>query len=596
MRIFFVGLLALAFMSGCATVDIKQTRLNTNKPLAQGHGVVVLQVVNNAQRLAALHKGWTEVIAFRTDNMKEIENAAIEKAKAEAAKKGKAFNPEKVDWEPEFYSFTPVAEGTIDSQLFMGSMPEGTYMVSTLYSFYSDGNMSSWITMPVMYSAGKFNVVPNQMTELGTLVFQPLLNVKNASFWSNSSSMKAYVTRVNESQNLGEFVLSHYPVISANLDTSTRNGWQDDDLNEYRTKLSELSRENAYSSRAVAMANSGNAALVAKFGQVRVRQNDNTWQNFNLPTNAQMSAVLDFEDTIYVGGERGQLFVQQPDMQWQLHHPVSQKEAIIWMAQTEERGYALTSSAKNYTVYSFEKPLSQWVETGSFVKKNANDWLVQNGGLFAFITSHKTLRIVNDNKMYDLKADGTWAMKPTDSMRDLAKVGDNILVGLEVSQWDGVGDQVYSTDNGDTWIQVSRRLKLFGDNKTDTSLPAYTLEKGLVTLGRVKDNNGRSHLKIIATKETKGNKTYDWFYFGEPKDGCYVILPELTHEETLYFLCDQGEIVSTQDYGNSWQTEIELDVAKMQVEFEKFIEEMKLQIEKEKAEEQQSNGEPVETR
>ncbi|KZN40879.1 hypothetical protein N482_20930 [Pseudoalteromonas luteoviolacea NCIMB 1942] len=50
-------------------------------------------------------------------------------------------------------------------------MPEGEYIISLLYSFYSDGSVSSWINMPVFQSAGVFQVKNAQLTNLGILVF-----------------------------------------------------------------------------------------------------------------------------------------------------------------------------------------------------------------------------------------------------------------------------------------------------------------------------------------------------------------------------------------------------------------------------------------
>ena len=137
-----VAAFLVSMLSGCATYDIRSTAIAKNQPLPATHGVVALQVINNAERLAPLHKGWTAVIVVRTDNMDAIKAAAIAEAKEKAEKKGKTIDEDKVDWDPEIYELTPVYQGTVDSQLFIGSMPPGEYMISTLYSYYNGGDMS----------------------------------------------------------------------------------------------------------------------------------------------------------------------------------------------------------------------------------------------------------------------------------------------------------------------------------------------------------------------------------------------------------------------------------------------------------------------
>lgn len=584
MRIALLSLLLLFVLSGCAVNTIQNTRISANEPLKAGHGAVVVQVVNNTDRLGTFHQGWTEVIAFRTDNIDEIKANAIALAKEKAKSKKEKFDPEKVDWEPEFYSLTPVNQGTIDSQLFVGSMPEGKYMISTLYSFFSNGDMSSWLTMPVMFSAGRFSVGANNVSDLGTVVFQPLLSIKEKSFWSNSSQSKAFVTRVEEKQKLSDFVLSHYPAIASSLKTDITLGWEDDGLDSFRGKLSELSRQNAYSSQALRLDGYGVGALASKFGQLRVLFNDGNWKQLDLPTNSRISAVFESEQGLHIGGERGQLF-SLVNGDWQVSQPVPPREAIVWFGKGSETNFALTSSAKQYSAYTFDQITQQWKRMGAFTRKDPNDWLVQNGGLFPFITQSGGLRILNDNKILDYNGD-TWVTKKGESTRSVAQLENNVLVGVEVSQWDGVGDQVISFDDGDSWTSIWRRLNLFDDSKTDVSLPGYTSTAGVITVGRVKGRNQTkaSDLKILTAPVESSDDRNGWTAHGDAKDGCYSFLPQLTREDVLYFLCDQGQIVSTADFGKTWKTEIDVDLSSMTATYEQFVDELVKQAEKEEAE------------
>ncbi len=570
-------------LAGCASYDIKSTRLSNNAPLNEGHGVVAVQVVNNTGRLAPLHAGWTEVIAVRLDNRDAIEQAAIEAAKAKAKEKNKPFDPEKVDWSPEIYSFSPNPQGVIDSQLFAGSMPEGQYVVSSLYSFYTDGNVSSWITMPVWYSAGTFEVKAGRFTNLGTIVFQPLLSIKETSFWSSSSSQKAFVTRMEEVENLQDFIVGHYPNLANSIDFQQPLSWEEDELTEFRSKLTKLSRSNAYGSHNISIDEQGNRAVAAKFGQLHWLNADGQWQQVDLPTNGQVTSVVKLADKIMVGAERGQVFVADSmSGPWTMTQPVPPTEAIKWMGQSQGTVYAVTAAFKQHKVYQIDLNSGEWQELGSFVRKDPNDFFVQNGGLFPILTADGGLRILNDNMLHQFDPlTRSWSKVKSEALVDMIQMSNGTLLGLEVSQWDGVGDQTVSYDYGQTWVSLSRSLRTFGDYATDRSLPFYLDDGTLVTLGRA-DKRIRN-LQIISTAADNEVKRDDWVSKGIANESCQVALPGLTRGQRIFFLCDQGQIVSTADFGQSWQTEVDMDIAQMQVEYDSFIAAMKAELELKKA-------------
>ncbi|WP_460314354.1 beta propeller repeat protein [Aliiglaciecola aliphaticivorans] len=577
-----------AFLNGCATYEINSTHLDNSQPLAQNHGVVALQVINNTARLAPLHPGWTEVIAIRMDNHEQIKQAAIEEAKAKAAAKNKAFNADEVEWDPEAYTFSPNSQGVVDSQLFAGSMPEGEYLIASLYSFYSDGNMSSWLTMPVYASAGTFNVKAGEFTNLGSLVFQPLLNIKETSFWSNRSSSKAYVTRISEAENLQDFIIEHFPNLASSVNFNQPLGWEDDKFVELRNKLSALSRNNAYGSQALILQEHNKRAVAAKFGQLHVVNNDDSWTQIDLPTNGQLTSVLELDGKILVGSERGQVFISDSlQGDWTATQPVSAAESIIWFGKAEETLFAATASAKSHFFYTINKDDLSWQRIGNFERKNPNDFWVQNGGLFPILTANGQLRVLNDNKLYDFTIESKqWTSVKSSPMVQVSQLANGVLVGLEVSQWDGVGDQAVSFDYGQNWTSLSRSLKTFGDNTTDRSLPIVLGDKTLITLGRV--DKTVKQLQIISTT-TNGEDVSrkDWIMRGTAKPDCEMALPKLTNGQRIYFLCDQGQIVSTDDFGQTWKTNVEMDIAAMQAEYESLLDALKQQDEKEPQEPEQ---------
>ena len=82
---------------------------------------------------------------------------------------------------------------------------------------------------------------------------------------------------------------------------------------------------------------------------------------------------------------------------------------------------------------------SIWEKLASFKRKSKGIW-VQNGGLFPFINGENQISIINDNKLYTY-SDNTkkWTQTKTTSLVDMTQLASGTLVGVEVSQWDGVG-------------------------------------------------------------------------------------------------------------------------------------------------------------
>jgi len=584
MNKFGIIIIALSLITGCATTSIQSTSVSTNTVLTPEQGIVVVQVVNNTERLAPLHKDWTEVIAVRLDNVDA-------KIKAAQAKGGRA------KWEHDFYSLTPSKEGVVNSQIFVGAMPEGEYIISTLYSFYTNGDMSSWISMPVYYSAGRFNVEKKRLTNLGSLIFQPLLSIKEKTFWSNKSSQKAFVTRLEEQQPLSQYVSGRFSKLAKQIDVSDPIGWQKDELNPFRISLGDITRNNAYGDIAISLDKHAKGALPSRFGQLKLLNTDNSWQQYDLPTNNEMLSALEVDDEFYIGSEKGILYYRDfmSKKDWQKLSPVSANEAIVWFGKGASHYYAITQTNLTYWAYSFSHPKNEWQRIGSFVTRK-NKFLNYFGGLFPIITSNGSLRVFIDEIVRDYNQDTSrWKLTKGIGMVKLAQLNDSTLVGLEVSQWDGIGDQVVSIDDGNTWTIIARSLKKSGDRKADSSLPTKLADNSFVSLGR-KSRGGSSRLSIMSNKFEHLDNRKTWKFHYPPKDRCETMLPQLTNGMNLYFLCEQGQVVSTNDFGKTWNIEVDIDLAGMQSQYEILLNALKESAsndEKNAKQNKKSNKEPI---
>jgi hypothetical protein len=574
-------IISMLFLIACNST-IKNTQIEKNKNIDVNHGVVGVQVINNSDSLAVHHKGWTEVIIVRMDNVDEKKQQAIDKARAMAEARNKDIPDDRdVNWEPDFYTLVPTQEGLIDSQIFIGSMPEGSYMISSLYSYYNGGDFNSWLNMPVDISTGMFTVKTGLLTNLGSIVFQPLLNVQEKSFWTRKSTQKAYVTRLDTMQKMDTFLLSHYPNLASSIDLTNTLTWDKDQLERFRSKLSSLSRQNAYGKTALPLSIHGKGVIASKFGQLKWQDQQRQWHQVNLDTNSQLSAILETETHIMVAGEQGEIFTSNDwESEWTPINRVPATEAIIWFGKGDNSFYAMTQSVNEYIAYKFSSIESDWIKLKSF-KRKTNGFMTVNGNVFAIITKLGQLTVLNDNRLsqHDFSSD-TWKEIKTDSMLTISSLSNGDLVGVEVSQWDGIGDQVISQNSGESWLPIKRYLTSSKDRDAEKSSPLMLADGTVLTLGRKKTKASgqrpiKGELNIISTHISKADDVESWTYHALAKSECQNLLAQISSKETLYFLCDKGDVVFTKDLGKTWDHVADIDIADMQLQFNQLVEAMK---------------------
>ncbi|MDK1286952.1 hypothetical protein [Pseudoalteromonas umbrosa] len=561
----------ISLISACrSTLTIHDTQLNEEISLKTDHGVVAVELINNTSHLSPLHLNWKRVIVIRLDNTEQRKQSAIANAREEAKRKKVSFDPDEVEWQHEYYSLKVNPKGTLSSQVFVGAIPAGEYAIATLYSSRFDGNVESWITMPVYRQAGVFNVEASALTDLGTLVFQPLLNFEEPSFWHNKSKQRAYVTRITSNTDLAPFVKHHHPKLVNELNFSHVNSWQHDPYAPIREELSNLSMSNAYGERAISLQNSKNNILAARFGLLHMINENGDLTTDSLPTTSQLTSSTVFKNQFLVGSERGILFSKSINGQWQENYPVSAREAFVWLGSSGQFGYAITSSEKRHTIYRFSEVLSEWQNIGYLDKKDNKTGLRQNGGLFTFFDEQGNLRVINDKAIYlHDQISNSWQSKPHQKYKNFAQLKTGELIAVESSQWSGYGDQVISVDYGKSWQNVERTLQVNGDPKIYASLPALLPNKQVASISRYKKGiYSKSNLRITTADLSAANDQKQWTPHGYLLPNCQTQLSELTQGSTLFFLCEQGQVVSTSDLGYSWEVKVDIDIARMQEQFD----------------------------
>ncbi|WP_428243892.1 hypothetical protein [Gynuella sp.] len=555
-RLPFLSILFI-WLAGCSGTTIQPATIDPKTMLGKEQGLVVLEVVNNTHRLSEKHNGWTEVIALRVDPL----DAARQDVQQAAEEADETYDPEQVKWKPDVYSLTPAKEGTQTSQLFVGSLPPGDYMISRLFSYDGNSDVTMWISMPVMQASGLFHVSNGTVSNLGTLVFQPLSNIEKTAFWEWRSSDKGFVTRLPEQTDLHNFVFTKYPEYRSTFQPDN-NAWNPDALDNLRNQLASLVKQNAYASQAVRLNQSDQRALLGKLGQLKIIDQDNHWNSFSLPTNDQLNAILETDQGLIVGSERGQLFTLMPDRSWFSSHPVPRTEAIVWLGSSPDTHFALTRSDQNYYVYQFTDVQEAWEQVNHFVAPASTG---MEEKVSAFIGSDDILHIISHNKHYRYhQSEKSWDSQPSPAIWNVQKLKDGTLTGNKFALMGLQATQVISVDDGISWQKISRSTTGQSNSKAKVS-PVAILENGLVvTSGKPYSARLDSTQRFILTSSKADvQKRNSWQSHYPIYPYCQTLIPQLTNANTLFFLCSDGSIVSTPDLGKSWQTEMNIDLNAM---------------------------------
>jgi len=574
-----LGLAVIALLLGGCASGVHSTKIDPNRPLDPVNGVVAIQVVNNAERLSGYNANWTTVNVIRLDTIE----ARKEEARQKLIAKGQSVPADdKLEWYPDTYPLVADERGLKDSRIFVGTIPEGAYMVASLRSYYYDGNVTSTISMPVWNVAGRFKVDKGRFTDLGTLLFQPLLNIKTDSFWGAQHRQRAYVTRTSNSFELTPVVRQMHPQLDSVINFDRLLTWDPDPIDSFRREVAQISLDNLYGTEFFALEHQAAGVLPTRLGRVRVIDKAGEWSQIQLPTQSQILAAIDTPGQILFGGERGLLFsADSISGEWSISQPVNFSYAITWLGRYDGHFLALAQNGESYELYRFRNADSEWQLMQKLQVGNA--LFGATGGVFPVVYG-ETLRLISDGENWDYdKARQSWVKSKGSKLMRIKQLDSRILVGLMASTASLAGSQVVSFDDGTTWSLVSRKL-MSADKGAVLSLPAIRHDGNLLTISRkapktdrvelgnnslLREDTNKLQFVTVNSRQTENNKA--WVYRGQVDRECASILPEISYERRIYLLCDNGGIVFTDDLGATWNADIVIDISSLQRTFDNLI-------------------------
>ncbi|MBY5992266.1 hypothetical protein [Ferrimonas balearica] len=556
------GLLLIASVAGCASSNIVSADLTPAQVWQEDSGMVAVQVVNNVGRLGQHNDNWTEVILWPLEG---------EKA----------------------YSLRAVKHGVLNSRAFVGVVPEGEYVVGLLWSFYSNGDLTSTLRMPVGWNGGLFKVAAGQLTDLGTLVYQPLGDQRaEPGFWTSGYERRATVVRSEQGTPIAPFIRAHFGELADKVQLETPRGWESDELDSFRQSMFEVVRDNAFASRQHRLSD-GRLVRLGRLGQLTLEQ-DGQWQVMSLPTYVELGAVTETEQGLVVGGERG-VVLRQGAEGWQSLPGPDKDAAVSLLLGDDDRGrYAVALSDKEsilYRIDSFDRP---WQELKRFQREESY-WTYQ-GGTFARMKG-AVLEVFHNDQHWQF--DGQqWRSESGQKWSYLMHQPDGTLVAAKVNTFFGAGYPQFSTDGGENWHSVSR--KVHSDFYRAKFGPVWVHEASVYALVSPTQFNEKTRKRktlpklylMSGPREVKRGADRRWQPISEVPKGCTLLMPELSTADKLVLRCEDSLLAVSKDLGQSWQMIGQLDVEGILAQQEALVEQMKA-LDAEAEPEQAAQDEPA---
>lgn len=565
-------LLCVFSLSACVGVPVKRSFEPTAIINANG-GVVAVELVTNADSLSSTNKQWTSIILVRLDNLEQKKLQAID----DAALKGRS--PERAKVRPDVYSLKPKQNALLSSQVFIGTLPKGEYLIAKLVSTVFIGNRVSTVEMPVNNMAGRFKVDNSRLTDLGTLVFQPLMNIHDINFWLGGEGLqKAYVARADGTQKLDAFVRATYPNLPA-LFNDHALSWEPDNADPIRRNLVSLSRLNAEITDSIALAIHGRGLAFGRMGTVKWIDQNDRWQTILLPMLSTPLSAVETDSAVYIGAEQGALYkLNGPSAIPQISHPVNANEAIVWLARAKNNFFALTLKGSNYSAYSFQDPEKNWLKIGEFSsaehQSNTAAVIGHNpersyaDAVTAIIDQSNQLVVYDKgNKLRYLGQPFSWSTpEPSKYFRSIVRLSEGTLVAAETSEH--LADKLtLSFDDGKSWVNLSADINFYPSK--NSGLPFASGNEFYIP-GR-NDGQGVVSDKLqLLVSSGKRNSRELWLSNGSMPDKCDRLLPQISRRDRIYCEREQGDLYISRNQGKTWENLWKADIAAMTLEAEKM--------------------------
>jgi len=517
-------------MAGCATLP--DAGLASDTPLVAGQGMVALQVVSNTERIGEKIPTWSEAIVEDLDRRDD---------------RGK----------PILHSIPGLYDGLTSTRVFVGALPPGRYAFRGLFaSLQYAGGPTYYASAPAPSEAGRFLVEDGRLTELGTILFQPLHPDALATKMLDAPTTLDYVlTRISDSDALAEFVALKYPMASKSLGQREPLRWEPDALDESREALASAMR--AYAIPVRAHPSSGGAVVfTGRLGSLQRRDAGGRWTSLNVSGYRELLAYREVGAEHFVGGERGAV-CRATDFvgPYQCASLPNRNQNVVRIdADTSGRVHVLAEERGRYRLYRLDTWPDAFAEVTSF-GASAEVWAPQSvlvGARLPAAYRDGDILVVSSveaTHSIDLR-NGRRTTSEVPALWEAVEQSNGWIVASPSSTWSGTKPPIVSRDRGRTWKEISR-LGVHG------VLPYVDDTGDAIGL----DNDAtyvfvgwRKREKVAVLRAAGGAKENR--QIGQLPFGCGELVTEASSDALLLARCHDGAMLRSTDGGASWTVDL----------------------------------------
>ena len=516
---------ALLALSACQTSSLIQTRADDPDNLPEDYGLVAFKVISNTDRLAPSLRNWTG--AFAVD-LNDPENR---------------------------YLLTAGGTGLNTSRVFVGAMPPGEYGIFMLQSLRRTGDGSTWLNARVPRSLGNFRVEEGHLTNLGTLVYQPL-----GKFGEGRDQANLYViARFDDDEPLEAYVAESFPEAWAGLHGDQLLGWEPDGNHEGRSEMADRLRRFARGIEPHHLMD-GQMVMTAPMGQIRVREGEGSWRRIDTGQNRHLGTLTLHGEGYLAGGERG-LILQAPTLEgpWQLLPGPSTQENIIWLYSDPVGGVvALTEQEREVRLYAVSPDFSSWRTVAEIDNRPPPGY----PGVLLKVSAARTSdgRVVvhggRQRLVYDLISGEIERDERHDYYR-FHRQPDGTFVAVPGHWWTGVANPVFSVDDGLSWTTLQPIRE--AESWPRPALPIVLAEDRFAMISHRIESHPQARRRRYSDEfNARVGSTDAIVHWGEPLEkGCNRLVPEFSSLDHLFVACEDGRLMVSRDEGRTWSLDLD---------------------------------------
>jgi hypothetical protein len=431
------------------------------------------------------------------------------------------------------------------------ALPPGRYLPVKMHASFTSGipqtgQVTFTVDAPIEKQSTTFSVAAGRVTDLGTLVYNPLGAV--------DATHNRFEIAIDPSPLPVESLLrGAFPRVADALRGGQELGWDSLPPKEQRARLIAAAKSSARGRNALVASTAGVAYAGARLGEVVVLPKPGgSWLHFDTGTLEEITALLPLQDGGFLaGGELG--FVSySPDRgrSWQKLSFVEPNHAVTFLGIAATRDLvAIAESSEELIVYTSAKPATGWHELRRFPFHQPN--ILYNPGYFEtkFSTAgefHRESAAIGGTRLAILEQPKTvWSYDFATRQWEQSQPAPRALFTLRASRdgylWAtpfGANSMYGSADWGRSWTTL--------DYFAADIPPAFANRStGFMA---AKPVNGLAGLKLFKT--TDGGTT--WTEVGKLEDENLGRLAVDPSGKQLFAIANYDHVRVSSDGGNSW--------------------------------------------